>query len=199
MRTLHTPRGESFAFDGGAVVVDFAFTGGDGPYAVFETLHEPHHLAAWLSEPPLDLPASLAVSEDELRAAKRLRSHFFVLLQALAHGGVPPRAAVAAVNKAAAVPPLAPRLGAAGGRSTRRWVAPVGVEAVLSTLARELIDVATGPRAERVRECAGDNCALVFVDTSRSGARRWCSMERCGNRNKVRAYRDRDRGRTTDP
>ncbi|MDI5982688.1 CGNR zinc finger domain-containing protein, partial [Amycolatopsis magusensis] len=29
------------------------------------------------------------------------------------------------------------------------------------------------------------------LDTSRPGNRRWCSMQRCGNRNKVKAYRER--------
>ena len=43
----------------------------------------------------------------------------------------------------------------------------------------------------RLRQCAGDNCALLFLDTSRPGKRRWCSMERCGNRNKVREFRSR--------
>jgi predicted RNA-binding Zn ribbon-like protein len=61
--------------------------------------------------------------------------------------------------------------------------------AALSTLARDAIDLFGGPLAGRVRECAADNCGLLFVDTSRPGRRRWCSMERCGNRAKVRAYR----------
>ena len=73
----------------------------------------------------------------------------------------------------------------------RRWARPVTVEAALSTLARELIDLLDGPLAGRIRTCDADNCHLVFVDTSRSGARRWCSMERCGNRQKVRAFRAR--------
>jgi predicted RNA-binding Zn ribbon-like protein len=45
--------------------------------------------------------------------------------------------------------------------------------------------------ADRVRRCAGNDCLLTFVDTSRPGRRRWCSMERCGNRAKVRAFRNR--------
>ncbi|NUP00309.1 MAG: CGNR zinc finger domain-containing protein, partial [Nonomuraea sp.] len=49
-------------------------------------------------------------------------------------------------------------------------------------------------RRWRIRECAGDNCPLVFVDTSRPGARRWCAMERCGNRHKLRALRARQAG-----
>jgi predicted RNA-binding Zn ribbon-like protein len=46
---------------------------------------------------------------------------------------------------------------------------------------------------ERIRRCSGTNCALIFVDTSRPDARQWCSMGRCGNRVKVRAFRNRRR------
>ncbi|MFD0786561.1 CGNR zinc finger domain-containing protein [Micromonospora azadirachtae] len=42
-----------------------------------------------------------------------------------------------------------------------------------------------------MRECGAHNCHLVFVDTSRPGQRRWCSMERCGNRHKVSSLRAR--------
>jgi hypothetical protein len=37
---------------------------------------------------------------------------------------------------------------------------------VLSTLARDAIDLFTGPLAGRIRRCAGVNCTL-FADTSR--------------------------------
>jgi predicted RNA-binding Zn ribbon-like protein len=54
-----------------------------------------------------------------------------------------------------------------------------------------MIELLSGPLSERIRECASDNCPLVFVDSSRPGTRRWCVMERCGNRNKLRALRTR--------
>jgi predicted RNA-binding Zn ribbon-like protein len=44
---------------------------------------------------------------------------------------------------------------------------------------------------ERVRKC--DQCALHFLDTSKKGTRRWCSMQLCGNRQKVAAYAARQR------
>jgi predicted RNA-binding Zn ribbon-like protein len=189
-RILRNPRGETMVFDGGALVVDFAHTGGAGRWAVFESLHRPADLATWLAAPPLELPRSLPVSPAELERARAVRNACHTLLRAAALGRPAPRAARATVNAAAAEPPLVPRL-AATAIPTRRWVQPVTVEAALSTLARELIDILAGPLAHRVRECAAGNCHLVFVDTSRSGARRWCSMERCGNRQKVRAFRDR--------
>ena len=45
----------------------------------------------------------------------------------------------------------------------------------------------------RVRECAAENCAYLYVDTSRNGSRRWCSMERCGSRVKAHNYYARRR------
>lgn len=46
--------------------------------------------------------------------------------------------------------------------------------------------------AERVRKCA--NCVAHFYDNSKKGNRRWCSMQICGNREKVAAYAARHRG-----
>lgn len=43
----------------------------------------------------------------------------------------------------------------------------------------------------RLRKC--DCCVLHFYDTSKNGARRWCSMHLCGNRAKVAAYAKRRR------
>jgi predicted RNA-binding Zn ribbon-like protein len=45
----------------------------------------------------------------------------------------------------------------------------------------------------RVRECANERCPVLFLDTSRNGSRRWCSMERCGARAKASAYYRRHR------
>lgn len=45
----------------------------------------------------------------------------------------------------------------------------------------------------RLRKCEGGGCVLHFYDTSKNGARRWCSMQVCGNRSKVAAYAKRQR------
>jgi predicted RNA-binding Zn ribbon-like protein len=44
---------------------------------------------------------------------------------------------------------------------------------------------------ERIHRCRGPDCILWFLDTSRNGTRRWCSMDVCGNRSKVRRHRAR--------
>jgi predicted RNA-binding Zn ribbon-like protein len=41
---------------------------------------------------------------------------------------------------------------------------------------------------DRVRQCGNPDCVLWFLDTTRSGTRRWCSMTACGNRLKARRH-----------
>ncbi|MEV8375862.1 CGNR zinc finger domain-containing protein [Kribbella sp. NPDC056861] len=38
-------------------------------------------------------------------------------------------------------------------------------------------------------QCEDPTCTLLFVDSSRSHRRRWCSMDRCGARSKMRTLR----------
>ncbi|MET7398833.1 CGNR zinc finger domain-containing protein [Dactylosporangium sp. NPDC005572] len=188
-RVLHDPKGGSFWFDAGAVCLDFAHTGGEGQYAVFESLHQPDDLAAWLAQPPLAAALTTPATFADLTAAKALRQAIWETAHARAAGRPLGADAIAVINAAAAAPSLAPQLTAAGTPAS--WSAPVLTTQALSTLAREMVELLSGPLSERIRECAADNCPLVFVDTSRPGARRWCTMERCGNRNKVRALRAR--------
>jgi predicted RNA-binding Zn ribbon-like protein len=65
-----------------------------------------------------------------------------------------------------------------------QWWDPDAVVAALAMLTIEAFF--TLPR-ERLRSCP--RCAWLFLDTSRGGRRRWCSMRICGNREKVARYR----------
>lgn len=41
---------------------------------------------------------------------------------------------------------------------------------------------------DRIRQCTHPQCVLWYLDTSRSGTRRWCSMAICGNRAKAQRH-----------
>jgi predicted RNA-binding Zn ribbon-like protein len=45
----------------------------------------------------------------------------------------------------------------------------------------------------RIRRCQHPACVLWFLDTTRNGTRRWCSMASCGNRVKARRHYERAR------
>ncbi|WP_214320095.1 CGNR zinc finger domain-containing protein [Nonomuraea sediminis] len=95
------------------------------------------------------------------------------------------------VNRAAARPAPAPWL---GGDGRLRWAAEDPVAAMLALVARDALELVTSPAIERVRACAGEGCAALFLDGSRPGTRRWCSMDTCGNRAKKQTLRSKATG-----
>ena len=64
-------------------------------------------------------------------------------------------------------------------------------------IALSAAELLTSPHLARVRECSGDRCDWLFVDTSRNHLRRWCSMAECGNRSKSQRFLARKRKRRT--
>jgi predicted RNA-binding Zn ribbon-like protein len=64
-------------------------------------------------------------------------------------------------------------------------------EDLFAPLAQATAELFTKAERSRVRKCG--QCVLQFLDTSKKGTRRWCSMRSCGNRLKVAAYARRKR------
>jgi predicted RNA-binding Zn ribbon-like protein len=73
----------------------------------------------------------------------------------------------------------------------QRWTAP---EQLLQPLAEAISDLICHADFRRIRNCNGSDCALMFLDRTKAGGRRWCSMTTCGNRAKVAAHRARAAG-----
>jgi predicted RNA-binding Zn ribbon-like protein len=61
------------------------------------------------------------------------------------------------------------------------WPEPGSLDWVLWPIADSAAEMLTSPRRARVRECDGERCGWLFLDTSKAGRRRWCSMADCGN------------------
>ena len=62
---------------------------------------------------------------------------------------------------------------------------------LLLPIARSIAELVTAADFAEVKQCEGSACVLHFLDTTRGGRRRWCSMAVCGNRAKQAAHRDR--------
>lgn len=186
--SLRSPDGTAFDFDAGSPCLTLAHTGAEEPWDVFESLHEPSDLADWLAGPPLGLTLDHTPTVGELHGAREVRDAIRRAAWSVAGGETISGTDRETINAAAAEPSLVPLI---ADRSGIRWQEPVLLAGVLSTLARDAIDLCCGPRADRLRLCGAPDCLLVFVDTSRPGTRRWCSMQRCGNRNKARSHRRR--------
>jgi predicted RNA-binding Zn ribbon-like protein len=189
-REMISSTGERWWFDPGSFCLELLLTGGPGRY---EMLYDPADLVGWLMDSRLAAKTELSTAElqirpAELRTVKEFRDTLWTVAAAVAHGDRPARRDHELINRCADAPPR-PRIDLASG--VREWVAPITGSQVLGAAAREAIDLIGTARRERLRECAGHDCPLLFVDTSRPGTRRWCSMQRCGNRHKVHAYRAR--------
>jgi predicted RNA-binding Zn ribbon-like protein len=108
---------------------------------------------------------------------------------------VDPAADLAAVNRALHTRASACRLVATADE--RRWE-PVYADdlcAVIGPIAVAVSTVLVSGDPSRIRECEAPGCGWLFLDTSRTGNRRWCSMSDCGNRIKARRHYQRRRMR----
>jgi predicted RNA-binding Zn ribbon-like protein len=176
----------------GRICVDFTHTGGDGEAARWEILHTAGDLERWVG---LIIGLQVTATDADLESAHRVRNAIGHLARARAAGERWRPADVRIVNAAAEPAPPTPVL-----RSDGSAVRPtVSLESALSLLARDAIDLFTGDLRDRIRICAADNCGLLLVDASPRGDRRWCSMQVCGNRAKVRAHRNSLRNSRSTP
>jgi predicted RNA-binding Zn ribbon-like protein len=73
----------------------------------------------------------------------------------------------------------------------RRWRTP---DSLLLPVAQAMAQLVCDADFTQVKTCEGPTCTMVFLDTTKSRTRRWCSMAVCGNRAKQAAHRARARG-----
>jgi predicted RNA-binding Zn ribbon-like protein len=177
-----------FRFGLGSLALDLVATVADRPGSNRERLQTPDDLDRWLVE--TGLAAAPAASAGDLADAQELREAVWSLVERSLVDGAPRPADRRLLNEWATRHPEVPQLG--GGWSpavsTRRDVATA-----LSAVARDAVDLLAGPDRSRIRRCG--RCTLHFVDRSRPGNRRWCSMELCGNQSKAEAFRARRKQR----
>jgi predicted RNA-binding Zn ribbon-like protein len=162
-------------------------------------------LTAWLRAAGL-LDAAPAATRADLALARALRDDLRALFLSHHHGR-PPTGAGEAPAQPALVreprdgrPPTGRALAqlplVAEPRDGRIRLRPAdaGVRGALGRLVA--IAAEADPRElERLRACRRDSCQWVFYDASRNRSGAWCSMDVCGARTKMAAYRRRARGR----
>lgn len=153
-----------------------------------ERLAEPSDLRRWIelcgvAESPPEC------NDDDLDLAKQLRACLISVIESLFSKSEPANEDIDAINRFARSETGSRQL-APDGRSLKPSK-PLSIENLLGMVARDAIDLVTGDEFERVKLCAAEDCSVFFVDRSRPGKRRWCSMSRCGNRSKKKSFRER--------
>lgn len=157
-----------------------------------ETLNSADDLAAWAAANIARPARPLAAREFE--RALDLRETIYRLFDATARGKAPAAADLQALNAGLAAAPARRTIKRA--RHGFAWSLDGRGATALDQLAPVLWsvgDLLAGGRIDRVKRCANPDCGWLFLDDSRAGKRRWCSMQACGNRAKARRHYHRAR------
>jgi predicted RNA-binding Zn ribbon-like protein len=177
---------DGFRFRGGSAAIDLAATlQARLTPAPRELLAVPGDLDRWFASASLPCALGSATAKD-LHTARALREAIFQLAGQLGVSGLD-AAPLRVLNGVAALAPATPELKPSGRAELKGSAAQL-----LSSLAREAVQLFGGPVARQVRQCQAPACTIYFVDTSRAGDRRWCSMSACGNKAKVAEFRRRN-------
>ena len=198
-------RAGSLALIGGAPAFDLANTasGRGGPRAQ-DHLRLPEHVVAWARHAGLlteagaralrRLIARPRLATALLARTRELRGIVYEIGRALAAGSAPRPALLDRLTYIHAEALAHARLSPAASGFAWRWdAARAPVEAVVGPLALSAVELLRSAEPARIKQCAGDHCGWLFLDTTKNNRRRWCEMEVCGNRAKQKRLRGRRR------
>ncbi len=147
-----------------------------------ETLNTPADLAAWAKAPK-------PPTQKEFERALELRETIHRLFDTVAQGKAPAARDFDRLNAALAAAPA--RTVLKRGSEAFDWELDIRSGAALAVLAPVLWsagDLLASGKLAKVRRCANPECLYLFLDDSRAGKRRWCTMSSCGNRAKARRH-----------
>ena len=194
-----------FVFDAGTLALDLLNTWRfDGDQAL-DLLQSPEDVVTWLAAVGLpgdasfpELSSSFPNRRILLDEALWLRQDILLIVQSLVDEELPPPYTVHALNRILTESGTSFRLDSliitseeeqSEGKQDRLVLnaheCASSVLGVLQPIALSAARIVTEANPTRIRQCAAGNCMYWFLDTSKSGRRRWCSMSRCGNRAKA--------------
>ncbi|MFF7390994.1 CGNR zinc finger domain-containing protein [Streptomyces scabiei] len=137
-----------------------------------------------LETPEARAGLGLAADED-LTAVRELRESLRATL--LAHAGHVPHRTVTPLGTLLAAAPLVVAVCAEDGSASLRPAAEPAP--LLSRVAAAVAEALTAGTWQRLKACQAPDCHWAYYDRSPAGRGRWCSMQVCGARAKMRRYR----------
>ena len=188
-----------FKFVGGSLCLDFVNTvgGWEGTSILREKFSGIGDLQEWSRAAGILNAAEAAARNLRgaragafLKRALTLRRAIYGIARSLMAGSVPADGDLDVLNREIAGAAARCRLAFADGKLVRTWHGANPLDRSLWTVAESASVLFTSPEAAAIRQCPGDECGWLFLDTSRNLSRRWCEMRICGNRAKVRRFRE---------
>ncbi|MEM7417917.1 MAG: CGNR zinc finger domain-containing protein [Gemmatimonadota bacterium] len=184
----------------GDLVIDFVNAPrhpGDGA-----GIGRPEELAAWLTEAapevipllPTDTPGLRALHTEAVALQRAIRA----IMREVTEGSPPDEASQwvldACLSELGRSESLASNPDESQPFAVDVHLFARGPRAPLGVVAREAAQLLGSVAPQRLRQCAAEACERWFVDLSKAGRRKWCSMATCGNRAKASRYRERHSG-----
>lgn len=126
-----------------------------------------------------------------LSRARELREVIYRVFSAISHQQPPAPSDLQALTEARLEAAQHQRLTGNGAASFDwEWQTGNDLNRLWWPIAIDAAALLTSDMLHRVGECPDDRgCGWLFLDTSKAGKRRWCSMKDCGNRAKARRHR----------
>ncbi len=188
---------------GGTLCLDFANTAnGHVVPPRHEYLHDYRDLILWARHAEVLSPgeskeflkqaeARSSQVDEAFRKALALRETIFRIFSAVAFRNKPEESDLAQLNKAWQESQCHVQLRSASTGFVLGWDDDPSLEHISRLVAASAVDLLMSGNIKRIRRCAGDHCDWLFLDMSRNHLRRWCSMDECGNRAKMRRRQHR--------
>ena len=169
-----------------------------------ETLHDFTALATWCEAAfgaHAEERARRWAEKDPENAAEvfsnaiAIREAMYRIFFAMATRKTPEARDVAAVNRALdEAPARRVLLRGENGFGWRIDINGISAASLLAPVLWSAGDLMVSPDTARLRHCSNDKCLWLFLDDSKNGSRRWCSMQSCGNRAKAHRHYLRTKG-----
>tara|TARA_Y100001933_G_scaffold177584_1_gene176077 strand:+ start:200 stop:808 length:609 start_codon:yes stop_codon:yes gene_type:complete len=186
-------------FIGGRLCVDFCNTADGRETAFVDALTEPADAVRWMTvsgawhdgdAAALDAHLADTGAWERFHAtAHDLREAIYAALTTRMHDGQP---AAQALDRLAthyrAMAGRAALVTRANGQTQPDWSGADAATRFLAPIVMDAVALLAEDNAVRLKQCDGERCGWLFLDTSKAGRRRWCDMATCGNVSKARRH-----------
>jgi predicted RNA-binding Zn ribbon-like protein len=191
---------ETLELVGGALCLDFINTVNSRVNPEHDYLAQYSDLAGWANKLSILSPTQTSQlqkhakqdekkAEDTLNEALRIRELLYRLLSSAVYGSKPEKKDMEMFMSAYGEAVSHGELTKKDDHYRTTWNAEKTLDALLWPIVHSAGELLLSEELAHVKECPG--CGWLFLDTSKNQSRRWCSMNTCGARDKMRRYHKR--------
>jgi predicted RNA-binding Zn ribbon-like protein len=191
---------ETLELVGGALCLDFANTVNSRPTPEHDYLLQYSDLVRWANKLGILSPTqsnhlqkrarqNVEEAEEALNTARRIRELLYRLFSNAAKGSEPAKRDIEMIIAAYGESIAHGQLTKEDNHYKTTWKVDEALDALLRPIVHSAGELLLSQELGQVKECPG--CGWLFLDTSKNLSRRWCSMNTCGARDKMRRYHKR--------